>query len=100
MAELSSSTDQLADRFTRNGTGRPVCRHRFGGDATGAGLGLTADIGVAIHGTPDVALRATGPISGNSVFQADLESELHNINDEIKAFKVYPILNLGLSFGL
>jgi len=70
------------------------------GDATGAGLGLTADIGVAIHGTPDVALRATGPIAGNSVFQADLESEIQDINDEIKAFKLYPILNLGLSFGL
>lgn len=70
------------------------------GDATGVGIGFTADLGVAVHGTPDVALRATGPIGSNQTFQSNLEAELVDINDEVKSFKVYPVLNLGLSLGL
>jgi len=70
------------------------------GDATRGGIGFTADLGVAVHGTPDAALRATGPIGSNQTFQSNLEAELVDINDEIKSFKVYPVLNLGLSLGL
>lgn len=69
------------------------------GDATTGAWGFAADLGVVIHGTPDVELRATGPVGGQPSFQSDLEAELADINDEIESVKVYPILNLGLSFG-
>lgn len=70
------------------------------GDATDLGLGFQLDLGVAFHGTPDVALRATGPVGDQPGFQAELEAELADVNEEIERVRVYPVLNIGIGFGL
>ena len=69
------------------------------GNSPNGGIGFSADLGVALHGTPAARLRATGPIRNAPTFQSDLEAEIEDINDDVEAVKVYPILNLGISFG-
>ena len=70
------------------------------GNSPNGGIGFSADVGVAMHGTPDVQARATGPIRDDPTFLSDLETDIEDIHDDIGVVKVYPILNLGISFGL
>ena len=70
------------------------------GDSPSGGFSFSADLGVAFHGTPDVGLRATGPIGDDPDFLTRLEAEIEEVNDDIESFKVYPVLNLGFGFGL
>ena len=70
------------------------------GNSPNGGIGFSADLGVALHGTPGARLRATGPIRDVPTFSSDLEAEIEDINDDVEPVKVYPILNLGISFGL
>ena len=70
------------------------------GNSPRGGIGFSADVGVALHGTSDVQLRATGPIRDDPTFLSDLETDIEDINDDIEVVKVYPVLNLGISFGL
>ncbi len=63
------------------------------------GLGFVLDLGVAFHGKPGVNLSATGPIASQPGFRADLEAEERNLEDDADAFRVYPVLSIGLVFG-
>ena len=86
----SLGTDQIAPYF---GIGW--------GSAVGSGLGFALDLGVAYHGEPDFRFEATGPASSNAQFRADLDVEADSINEDMPNFAaLYPILNLGFSFGL
>ena len=57
--------------------------------------GFYSDIGVAFSGTPDVTLRATGTLSGDTTFQADLAKEERDIQDDLDVLKVYPVFTSG-----
>lgn len=70
------------------------------GNSTRLGTTFALDLGLAFHGTPDVHLRATGPIRDDPTFQADLDQELQEVNDDIERFKAYPVLTLGIGFGI
>ena len=63
-------------------------------------LGFFLDLGVAFHGKPLVTLAADGPLSTNAQFQADLEAERQSMEDDLDPFRVYPVLSVGISFGL
>ena len=70
------------------------------GNAAGPGLGFALDLGIVAHGTPDFSFEATGPASSDAQFRSDLDAEAESINDDIPGIaQVYPILNLGFSFG-
>ena len=70
------------------------------GNAAGSGLGFVLDLGIVAHGPPDFSFEVTGPISSDPQFRSDLEAEAESINDDMPGFaQVYPILNLGFSFG-
>ena len=70
------------------------------GDALGAGLGFALDVGVAYHGPPDFTYEATGSAASDTQLVADLEEEAQVINDDLPgAASLYPVLNLGVSFG-
>jgi hypothetical protein len=62
-------------------------------------LGFFVDLGVALHGSPGVELTASGPIAGDPSFEDDLDREAQALEEDLEAFKVYPILSLGVSFG-
>lgn len=60
--------------------------------------GFTCDFGVAFAGSPDVALSATGPVASDPVFQANLERERRDIEDELEDFKFYPVISISFFY--
>jgi hypothetical protein len=71
------------------------------GNATGRRVGFAFDLGVAFQGSPDVSLRATGPIANDSNFLAEMNQEVQSVRDDLpKAFNYYPVFSLGITFKL
>jgi hypothetical protein len=70
----------------------------FGNGAKGKGLGFVFDLGVVFQGSPRVSLAANGPAAGSSQFQNDLRLEQSSLQEDLKVFRYYPVLALGLSF--
>lgn len=65
------------------------------------GLQLYLDLGLAFAGDPDVALEASGAITEHPGFAAELEKERRSLLDDIDGYyRYWPILNLGLRFGV
>lgn len=60
--------------------------------------GLATDVGVAFTGSPDIDLSATGPIAADPTFQVQLADEEKDIQDELDAFKIYPVLSISLFY--
>ena len=70
------------------------------GNAAKSRIGIVFDLGVAFQGSPDVALTATGPIASDATFREELNQEVREVEDDIKNFKYYPVVSLGISFRL
>jgi hypothetical protein len=60
--------------------------------------GLSADIGVAFVGSPNVDLRVTGPLADFPPLLADLAEEEREIEDKLDKYKFYPVLALTLYY--
>jgi hypothetical protein len=69
------------------------------GNVAKRGLGFLLDLGVVLHGAPEVALAASGPIASDPTFQADLEQQRAEFEDDISWVKLYPIVKLGITIG-
>lgn len=63
-------------------------------------LGFFFDLGVAFHGTPEVSAVASGPVALLPGFQQDLDAEVAEIQDDVDEWKFYPVLSVGIAFGL
>jgi hypothetical protein len=61
------------------------------------GLAFTGGIGVALIGSPQVHINATGPGTSNPLVQAGIVAEQQSLQQATN-FKVYPILNVGLLY--
>ncbi|MDP6780108.1 MAG: hypothetical protein QGI83_25360 [Candidatus Latescibacteria bacterium] len=70
------------------------------GNAAGGRWGIAFDLGLALQGSPQVDLSATGPIASDAQFLAELRQEESQVQDDISGFKYYPVVSLGLSFKL
>ncbi len=70
------------------------------GRVAGSGFGFLLDLGVAFQGPPSVVLAADGPIASDPAFQADLEAERQDIEDDVGIFRYYPVITLGFSIGI
>ena len=70
------------------------------GNAALSRIGVVLDLGVAFQGSPDVVLTATGPIASDASFQEDLDQEVEDVEEDIKNFKYYPVISLGISIKL
>jgi hypothetical protein len=73
------------------GYGRPI----------GTGLSLTFDLGVIFQGTPTATLTGTctSPVPGAcNTFQSDLAAQQQTANDDLKNFRYYPVVSLGLAY--
>lgn len=74
------------------------------GKHTSAGIGLFLDLGVAFLGDPAITLEATGDptVINSAEFQSRLAQERQNLDNDLPTWakKYWPILNLGLKFGL
>ena len=64
-------------------------------------VGFFADIGFALHGSPELTLTASeGSLASDPAFGADLDREAQSFEDDIDWYTFYPVLSLGVSFAL
>lgn len=63
----------------------------------GRRLGFTIDLGVMIHGTPEVSLRATNQ-AVTPQLQESIDKEIEDLNAKLEGFKFYPVLQIGISY--
>ena len=68
------------------------------GHAVDKNWGLSADLGVLYHGTPDLTLTADGAATLDPTFDAEFQKEKANAEDDIAEFKYYPVAKVGLFF--
>ena len=72
------------------------------GNVAGAGVNLYADLGVLFMGSPKATLTADcAGLSGTqcSALQSQVAAEQARLEDELKRFKAYPVLNIGVTIG-
>lgn len=71
------------------------------GNHARTGIALVFDVGVAFQGEPTVGLTAEGAVEQDPDFQENLERERQQIEDDLGTyFELYPVLSIGLKFGL
>jgi hypothetical protein len=69
----------------------------YGNAARGPGrVRFVLDVGVLLQGSGKVSLAA----SGTGVSAADLRKEESKVEDDIKNFKIWPVIALGISFRI
>ena len=72
------------------------------GTVAGAGINFYADLGIMFMGSPKARLAANCgslPAGTCASLQAEAAAEQRRLEDELKDFKHYPVLNLGLTVG-
>jgi len=62
------------------------------------GFGFVFDLGAFYQGRPEADLSVTGPISSNAAFLNDLAQEEADLQNALDAFKVYPVLAIGINY--
>ena len=85
----------------------------FGNAMVGSGLYGIFDIGVMFQGAPDVALAASGSatvtdsnglsrpvldLSSDPEVQDAVAQEQASLQDDLKDFKFYPVVNIGIGY--
>lgn len=71
----------------------------YGGTFLDGALELAFDAGAMYHGRPEVSLSASdGSLSDDPALQADLEEERQAIEDDLEAFRFYPVVGLALTY--
>ncbi len=71
------------------------------GRHTAPGFGVSLDLGVAFVGEPNVALRASGPISREPGIAENLQREAQTIEEDARGvLKYWPVLSLGVKIPL
>ena len=58
------------------------------------------DLGVAFTGSPRITVSVSGPIGADPTFQADLDSEIREAEEDIASFRFFPHLALGFRLRL
>ncbi len=69
----------------------------FAGQIFG-GPTLGFDLGAMFHGTPKATLNASGPITTVPGFAANLAQEQQNLEDKVRDFWVYPVVDISLGW--
>ncbi|VAW84617.1 hypothetical protein MNBD_GAMMA16-552 [hydrothermal vent metagenome] len=70
------------------------------GDAVGAdkNWSFVFDLGVLFQGEEDINLSADGLLANNAAFQADLEQEKQQLEQDLDDFELFPVLAFGVSY--
>ena len=101
----SNATIKLGDgEYPASGVGTLAGTFEYGSSVQPSfllgwlGKGLNFAIGAAIA-TPTLELSASGPLRNDASFQADLQREIDDFDDEAGQVPVYPYLRLGWQFS-
>jgi hypothetical protein len=105
---LNGTSYSAADVGSLSGTvkpGRDLAPY-FGigyGNVAGAGVNFYADLGIVFQGKPQASLTATcGPslnASACAQLQNDTAAEQARLEDKLRRFQYYPVLNVGVTIG-
>lgn len=74
----------------------------WGNAAAAPGWGFVADLGVLFQGAPNSTLGNRGCTAASAIcarLASDLVAENIKLKDEMKDFKFYPVLRIGVSYG-
>lgn len=70
------------------------------GNVSGTGVNFYADLGVMFMGSPKARIAVNCPSSGScTALQDEAARQQAELEDKLKSFKAYPVLNLGLTVG-
>jgi hypothetical protein len=72
----------------------------YGNAAKTGGWGFSADLGVLFQGSPKTSLSNSGCTAGTTIcaqLRTDLASEESRLKDEVKNFRAYPVIRVGIS---
>jgi hypothetical protein len=72
------------------------------GNVSGLGVNFYADLGVMLQGSPRASLSADCGSLGApecAALQSQAAAEQARLEDKLKNFKYYPVLNIGLTIG-
>ena len=62
-------------------------------------VGMNLDLGVLWQGEPQVTMMADGLLAGDPLFQAALEQERRQLQDEANDYKAWPVISLGFVYN-
>jgi len=70
------------------------------GNVSGFGVNFYADLGIMFSGSPKASVTAAcGTLPNCSSLQAQAAAERARLEDELKDFKYWPVLNIGITVG-
>jgi hypothetical protein len=70
------------------------------GNVSGLGVNFYVDLGVVFQGSPRASLTANcGSLASCTALQNEAAAEQARLQDELKNFKYFPVLNIGLTVG-
>jgi hypothetical protein len=58
--------------------------------------GFFTDLGLFFHGSPNLNLNPSRSVP--QALQADIDEEEQEVNDDIKDYKIFPVIQLGVSY--
>ncbi|OOG24552.1 hypothetical protein B1C78_08600 [Thioalkalivibrio denitrificans] len=70
----------------------------YGNPLQGGRWRFSADAGVMFTGSPDVRLKASGDGTNDPGFEENRRREERNLKDEVKDFRFYPVVSVGVSY--
>ena len=62
-------------------------------------VGMNLDFGVLWQGSPQVSIANDGLLAGNPIFEASLDAERAELEDELADYKAWPVVSLGFVFN-
>lgn len=62
-------------------------------------VGLNLDLGVLWQGEADVSLTSDGSLANDQQFQAALEAERLELEDDVSDYKAWPVITLGFVYN-
>lgn len=101
---LAGSIDVGDNSYPASSIGNMEVELDFGGVAPAAMIGLrkagfNVGVGLALTGKPTYTMRATGAIANDPQFQADLDVDIADVQDELDKVPFMPLLRFGWQIG-
>ena len=62
-------------------------------------VGMNLDFGVLLQGSPQVSIGTDGLLAGDPTFEASLDAERAELEDELSDYKAWPVVSLGFVFN-
>lgn len=62
-------------------------------------VGMNLDFGVLWQGSPQISISTDGLLSGDPTFEASLDAERAELENELSDYKAWPVVSLGFVFN-